>query len=251
MNFRYKNLDIHYDVFGQGKRLILLHGWGGPAVWDNYIRDFVAMGLQVFVLALPGFGESDTPEQAIDSYFYADLVNSFLVELEIEKPIILGHSMGGKVAAIFQSKYKLASKIILVDSAGYKRFYIGVLLKVVLAKTGKFLFGLLGKFGRDALRRRSFLSILGSIDYLQSGDMKDSFRKIIGEDIRELLSSINIPTLIVWGDRDQQTPLIDAVEMNRAIKGSQLKIIKDGSHFPFVSHPDVFFKLVRNFIEPE
>ncbi|MBN2100555.1 alpha/beta hydrolase [Candidatus Dojkabacteria bacterium] len=249
MIFEFKGLNVQYDVFGQGERLILIHGWGGPEPWAQYVPDLVSMGLQVFVISLPGFGGSDIPGEIIDSEYYAELVQKFLEELEIERPIILGHSLGGKVALILQAKYHLAKELVLTGSAGYKRFYLGVTLKVILAKIGKFILGLLGGFGRNVARREKFLSLIASEDELQSGEMKESFRKIISEDIRHILKEIKIPTLLIWGDADSQTPLIDGVEMSREIEGSKLKIIKGAGHFAFMDYPEIFFKLVKEFIE--
>lgn len=248
MILEYKGLKVHYDVWGQGDRLVILHGWDGAEIWNNYVNQFLGLGLQVIVLHFPGFGESEIPDGVVDSYYYADVVKALFEELELEGSVVLGHSMGGKVATIFQTKYNLASKLILVDSAGYKRFYFTVFLKVLAAKIGKFFLGILGGFGKDSERREKLLTLAGSVDYLMAGEMRESFRKIIGEDIRDLFSKIKIPTLIIWGDQDLETPLIDGVQMSREIKNSSLKIIRNSGHFPFVTNTSIFFNLIRDFV---
>lgn len=249
MNFLYKDLNIYYEVYGQGERLVLIHGWGGSDVWSSYINNFAEMGVQLFVITLPGFGTSDTPKEIIDSYFYADMVKAFLDELEIERPIVMGHSLGGKVAAILQTKYDIASKLILVDSAGFKRFYLTVFVKNMIAKIGKRMLELFARITKKTIDMERFMSMFGSRDYRNAGEMRDSFKKIVKEDIRDKFSEISVPTLVIWGDADKETPLIDGVEISRFIKDSQLKIIKDANHFPFITNTATFFKLVKDFVE--
>ncbi|MBN1618728.1 alpha/beta hydrolase [Candidatus Dojkabacteria bacterium] len=248
MVFQYKDLNVSYECLGSGKRLILLHGWGGAAVWNNYLYKFIELGFQVFVISLPGFDQSDTPKDVVDSFFYADLVNSFVKELELEDFILMGHSLGGKVATIYQKKYGGADMLILSNSAGFKRFNPEVVVKVAIAKIGKFVLNFLGAFGQNEQRRQKLLSLFASDDYLESGAMKDSFKKIIGEDIRTLFKDIKIPSLIIWGDEDNQTPLIDGVEIQRSIQNSEIKIIKSAGHFPFISHTDTYFQLINEFV---
>lgn len=248
MTFTYDNLNVNFDCFGVGERLVLIHGWGGAKVWDGYVSRLVEMGFQVFVISLPGFDNSDTPQKTIDSYYYAELLKAFLDEFDIQKPVLMGHSLGGKVITILESKYQVASKMILTNSAGYRRFYLGTTVKIIIAKIGKFFLKLFGSRGKRVTERKDAIKLLGSADYLAAGEMRASFRKIIGEDIRDLFKRISVPTLIIWGDGDFETPLIDGVQMNRAIKGSQLKIIKDANHFPFIYHTETFFNLIREFL---
>ncbi len=251
MKYSFDGVSVEYACIGSGQPLILLHGWGGSAVWAQFVGRLAELGFQVFVIDMPGFGGSDTPGHTVDSDWYAELIAKFCGEMEINNPVIMGHSLGGKVAIISHVKHGVGDRLILVDSAGFKRFYIKVYLKMILAKAGKSLLGLLGDFGREMMRRKILLNKLGSADYLAAGKMRESFRKIIGEDIRALLPDVEAETLIIWGDRDNETPLIDGVQMNRLIPNSKLRIIEKAGHFPFVSHGESFFKILQEYFDEQ
>jgi len=248
MNFNYEGLNVYYDMFGQGKRLVLLHGWGGPNVWFPYIDKLVQDKFQVFLIHLPGFGNSSIPTQTLNSYKYSEIVVSLVKSLEMENCVLMGHSLGGKIATICNSKYKIGSKLILVDSAGFRRFYIDVWTKKNIAHTGKLILKHFGQFGEKILESRVLLKILGSVDYIDSGKMKNTLKLVVEEDIRTEFSKVKSKTLILWGENDKATPLIDGVEINRRIHDSKIFIFKYADHFPFICYPKLFFNIINNFV---
>jgi pimeloyl-ACP methyl ester carboxylesterase len=70
----------------------------------------------------------------------------------------------------------------------------------------------------------------------------------VGEDLRSILSSIRVPTLIIWGDRDQEVPFSSMQIMAHGIVGSRLEVLEGAGHFPFIDSPDRFGRLVREFL---
>lgn len=247
MQFNYKGLNVHYDCIGQGKRMVIIHGWGGSEVWRSYMQAFAQKGFQVFLITLPGFGDSETPDDAVDSYFYADLIKKWMEDLEIDDPIIMGHSLGGKIATILNTKHEIGSKLILIDTAGFRRFYLITWIKIVAAKIGKYLLNIFGVSTEELLKNKDFAQKIGSVDYAEAGSMRETLKVVTNEDIRDLFKEVKVPTMIVWGENDLDTPLVDAVEIHRNIKNSQLRVFENSGHFPFVEHPSVFIDLITEY----
>jgi pimeloyl-ACP methyl ester carboxylesterase len=63
-------------------------------------------------------------------------------------------------------------------------------------------------------------------------------KNLIAVDLRDKLQSVQIPTLIVWGRKDAETPLSDAYVLHRGIEGSKLVIVDDARHSPHMTHPE-------------
>ena len=79
--------------------------------------------------------------------------------------------------------------------------------------------------------------------------MKETFQRVIGEDLTSLLSQIKVPTLIIWGDRDRMTPLRDAYLMKKEISNSKLIILEGFSHVPHLENPKLLSQKVITFIK--
>lgn len=112
-------LDINYIEEGQGKNLIVLHGWGCHIDTVMPIVNILKDKYKVYALDLPGFGKSQEPKDAINSFDYVEIVRGFMKKLNIEMATFVGHSFGGKLSIIMGSKYpSQVDKLVLIDSAG-------------------------------------------------------------------------------------------------------------------------------------
>ena len=141
------NININYEVHGEGKDVLVLHGWGAEIGAIRPIANTLSGNFRVWLVDLPGFGESDLPPESWDVYSYADFVKKLADALEITDPILIGHSFGGRLSIILAAKKLLnPPKIILVDSAGIKpkrgadyyfKVYTYKLMKRIAALTGK------------------------------------------------------------------------------------------------------------------
>lgn len=228
----------------------------------------VAPGCRSYALDFPGFGFSERPASAWDVGQYALFIMHFLQTItastgeaeagsdaaqlsggsqtgapkpETQAVDILGHSFGGRVAIKLAAQYpQYVRRLVLVDSAGIRpprtwRYY----LKVGLAKTAR----RLGSFTSKVLPGNTFSRLAerqGSRDYRQAGEMRQTFVKVVNEDLRSFLPSIRCPTLIIWGESDQETPLEDARQMQALIQNSRLEVIPGAGHFPFIEKPAAF-----------
>lgn len=229
-----KNLNIHYKVIGQGAPLLLIHGWGCSIERFAKLQKHLAKKFTTYAIDLPGFGLSTQPEEIWGSKEYADLIVQFINAVNINNPILLGHSLGGKiiinlVALVAQSGIKI-NKIVLISSAGIRlpRSF-KLILKVYCFKIMKFfIFG-----SRLELYKKKF----GSQDYKNaSGHMRSILVKVINEDITALLSQIKVPTLLIWGDKDTDAPIEAGNVMHKMISGSKFAVFPDSGHFPFIDN---------------
>jgi pimeloyl-ACP methyl ester carboxylesterase len=235
-----------------GTPILLLHGWRASidAMWK------VALGLEnegfcVHALDLPGFGETDLPPKPWTVPQYAAWVVNYLDQVGLEKVNLIGHSFGGRVSLVLGADYaERVEKIALSNSAGVilppslkMRFYYawrGVLLKVLSLP------GLEGTKERvtAALRQR-----YGSSDYLNAGELIETFRLVIGQDLREYARRIKAPTLLFWGNQDEETPLEIGQILEAEIPDAALILFEGAGHYAYLDDIGQFVQVVTYFFE--
>ena len=116
---KYCGTEINYTVEGQGKDIILLHGWGQNIEMMEPLGDFLKQWFRVWNIDLPGFaGKSPEPPFAWDIYDYATMLADFISRNEIKSPILMGHSLGGRISIIYAARHIDVHKVVLLDSAG-------------------------------------------------------------------------------------------------------------------------------------
>ncbi len=156
---------------------------------------------KVYSLNFPGFGESDEPPEQWGVQDYMGVLHEFISKLDIQNPILVGHSFGGRVILKYTAKYGNVKKIILTGGAGIKpKRKLNYYVKVYFYKLSKKLLKLpvLNKYEEDILDKMK--SKLGSPDYKSiSGVMQQTLVKVVNEDLRHLLPDIKAATLLVWG----------------------------------------------------
>lgn len=249
MLVKIENLYIHYKTFGSGEPLILLHGWGHSMASLIELGKLLAKKFQVYLVDLPGFGLSSTPPSVYDSETYAFVVEKFMQSLAITRPIIIGHSFGGKITIHLAARRK-AEKIVLLASSGIrlpkpwrtilKIHFLGLLK--LLAKLP--IIANLIEPGIARYRRK-----FGSTDYINTtGIMRKILVKTIAENMVMLLPNIEAPTLLIWGSLDNETPLVMGEIMQKHIMNSKLQIIPQGGHLLCTDSPHEAWKLIDDFL---
>lgn len=113
------NLKVNYKVSGKGKNVLLIHGWGASIKSFEPVHNYLEKNFCTYSIDLPGFGESQEPPTVWAVEQYADLVGKFLDQLDIDNPILVGHSFGGKIS-IYLSAHRKVNKVILIGSTGIK-----------------------------------------------------------------------------------------------------------------------------------
>lgn len=231
------------------KNLLILHGWGSSSKSWGQVKELLeTQGNKVFILDLPGFGENPPPQKpwSIDNYV------NWIKEYSQNKPFfLLGHSFGGRIAIKFAARYpEKVQGLILCGAAGItKRKTAKVFLFLVLSRFGRFLTALpfLTKFQPHLQKVLYFFA--GQRDYfLAQGTMKETFKKVISEDLKPYLKTIKAPTLIVWGKKDQITPLKDAYLIKKEITNSTLEIIPEAGHAINLQSPEKLSEIILGWL---
>lgn len=252
MNIGIDGLNINYIDEGKGKDVLLLHGWGGSIQTMMPIFNILRDGFRVVVPDLPGFGESGTPPVPWNSYDYAECIYRFSEKLNLKNPIIFGHSHGGRISIILSSKYNLSDKLILIDSAGIipkraAKYYI----KVYWFKLLKRIYLLLPS-GNKEEKLNKFYKKYGSRDYRDSdGVMRQTMVKVINDNLLSLLGNIKVPTLLIWGENDEDTPVYMGKIMEENIPDSGLVTLKGAGHYSYIDNYEQFRAIINVFLKDD
>ncbi len=246
-----KGLDLNYIVEGEGSPIVVLHGWGCNVDTVRPIINIINKRYKVYALDLPGFGKSQEPNEPIGSFEYAEIVKDFLDKMNINKATFIGHSFGGKLSIIMGSKYpELVDKIVLIDSAGLipkrgPKYYI----KVYSFKTLRYIYTNLFFWLSNEEKMEKFYKKFGSDDYQNSsGIMRKILVKVVNENLRPLLKDIKAPTLIIWGENDDATPLYMAKIMEKEIKDSGLVVFEGAGHYAYLDDYNRFVAVMNAFL---
>lgn len=242
----------HVIDTGSGPPLLCLHGWGASTdLFAPLIRDFSA-SRRLLVPDLPGFGETPEPPEPWDRDAYVGWILDLLDRLGIERADVVGHSFGGSLAIKLAAAHPLrVGKVVLTGSSGLRT--PPTLMGRLRIRRFKLLRGIArqgwvpGTLRRAAQRR---VDASGSRDYkAASGVMRPTFVKIVNEDLRPWLGRLQSPVLLVWGDRDDETPLADGREMEKLIPGAGLAVLEGGSHYAYLEQAPRFAKILRVFLD--
>ena len=130
-----KDVKINYIRYGNEKKdtVVLLHGWGQNIEMMKPLAD--GLDNDIVIIDLPGHGKSEEPKYAWDLYDYVDCLKQILESLKIKKPILIGHSFGGRISLLYASKYDV-KKLILFGSP-FRKEITNVSMKTKILKTAK------------------------------------------------------------------------------------------------------------------
>lgn len=183
-----------------------------------------------------GFGETPHPDYALCLDDYVFSIISIINHYKMKNVILVAHSFGGRVALKIAYKYGyMLEKMILIDAAGIKprrniKYFYRVLRHKILKKL--------------KIKHKS-----GSSDYRQLTEIKKkTFINIIKEDLKGILENITLPTLIIWGEKDKETPMYMAKKLNKKIANSGLVILKGVGHYSYIDKPMQAFLAIKSFL---
>lgn len=244
MEIYVNGVKTNYSVFGEGKPLIILHGWGSAS--DRWIKEAEIIsqkGYKVIIPDLPGFGQSDKLTRPWTVNDYVKWFEEFTKNLNIENFYLLGYSFGGALAAKISVKYpQRVQKLFLVAAAIIRK---KTTQKNFSAKIAKFikLFYFLPYYG--FFRKAIYKFIIKKSDYVYTeGIMKQTYLNVVADDVSFNLPFIRVPTVIIWGDKDQSVPIENAHYANEKIKNSKLIIIPGADHLLHKKLPELLAEKV-------
>lgn len=242
---------LHYTLQGDGPAVVIMHGWGcNVSTVASIERVAVNAGFKVLNVDFPGFGQSTEPPTVWGVEEYTSMMEHLLALEQIERPVLIGHSFGGRVGILYSSRNDV-DKLVLVDAAGVKpRRSLKYYLKVYSFKLRKnLLIALLGK-EKAMSRIEAARAKAGSSDYANASPrMRQILSKVVNEDLKHVMPSIKAPTLMIWGENDTATPLSDAKTMEKLIPGSGLVSFSGCGHYSFLDNPVQFGAVLTSFLK--
>lgn len=228
---------INYEVSGQGKPIVLLHGWLASLETMAPLARHLEKHFKVYSIDIIGFGKSELPDKPLNTDDFGNFLKELLEKLEIENPILIGHSNGGRTIINYAGRnLGKINKIVLIDSGGIvpkrkPKYYI----RIYTFKFFKNIFKILPKTEMVNNLKNRILAKFGSSDYKSSPDvLKKTMSIILNEDQKYLMPNIKAPTLLIWGDKDTATPIEDGKTMEKLIKGSGLVVYEGAGHFSYL-----------------
>ncbi len=215
--------DISYEKVNlkASKTLVFLHGWGSnkalmKQAFAGSFEDFCHLYVD-----MPGFGRSKNPPFSLETRDYAKILKIMLEEIGISEFSVVGHSFGGKVAALLNPK-----ELILLSSAG-------ILRKKSLKVRAKIAFS-------KSLNQISPTLSLAFKRMLRSSDvegmsevMYETFKRVVDEDFSVVFANFKNQAFIFWGREDSATPLDSGEKIHRLIQDSHFFVL-DGDHYFFL-----------------
>lgn len=242
-------INCFYKKLGNGKKdVILLHGWGQNTEMMDAVMNHLSNYFSVYNFDFPNFGKSEKLNRIWNLADYSLWLEKICNKLSIKNPIIIAHSFGCRVALYF-ARNNLVYKMVLTGAAGIKpklSFKSKIKIKVY-----KFLKWILLFFRQEKLIIY-LQSFFGSDDYKNAqGFLKQTFINIVNEDLSSILNEITVETLLVFGEKDNATPVWMGKKMESLMPNATLIIFENDDHYAYFNQAFRFNLVLNAFLKED
>lgn len=226
---------LYYQEAGEGPPLILIHGLSGSGRWWRQNVNFLAQEYHVYVIDLIGFGHGR--RQRFDLHRMAQIIAQWMDALDLDRATLIGHSMGGFIAADLASNHpEMVERLVLVDAVALplgrsdSQIAVGLIRALFEMPT-------------------NFLPILAG-DAFRAGPRTiwRAARALLSSDISARLNRIQAPTLVVWGQNDWLVPLQIGVRIYDRLDDARFVVLSHAGHNPMWDRPDAFNGVLDDFL---
>lgn len=251
---------IAYRAAGDGPPLVLLHGIGsGSASWEAQL-DGLSPRYRVIAWDTPGYGGSDPlPGERPSSAAYGEAVADLLDGLGLKKVHLLGHSLGGLIAAAFSARHpEMLSSVTLSDAAGGylnspEDIRVGRLKARIEAMTALGPAEVARRRAREVLSPSASEETYEKVFRVQSRLRPDGYvqaaRMLHNSDILADAAKIGVPALVMYGSEDTVTPEAIGREIAAAIAGARYVTLEGLGHASYVEGPETFNAALTGFLD--
>jgi pimeloyl-ACP methyl ester carboxylesterase len=238
-NTRIGDARIHSVHAGAGDPVVLLHGLSGSHNWWRYTIPALARRYSVHVPELVGFGRSRAAGSLPGIAEMAELMTAWVAELGLERPHLVGHSMGGQTAIHMVAAGLDVRSLTLVCASGLPR-------ELGVRAAARFVSGTLPPRRWGAME---FLPTM-AIDALRTGPRRllRASWNILSDDVTPLLPKVRCPVLVIWGAYDPLVPLEHGEAYARALN-ARLVVIADAAHNVMADRPSEFNPVLVDFLD--
>jgi pimeloyl-ACP methyl ester carboxylesterase len=266
---RADGLTVSCYVIGKGSPVVLLHGLGGTKITWLPLLAGLGADHRVIVPDLPGHGESDKPRAEYSPRFYARVIRRLLEQLDADRPVLVGNSLGGRIALqlALMGRARVRSVALLAPSIpGFRWRYLLGLVRVVPPEFGAIPFPLRERWTRVAMRRlfadpgsvppeayaaaaREFIRIYRSPAARMA--FFSTLRHIVTEAPGPFFESarrVRQPALLLFGDRDRLIPARLGIRLARELPRADTVILSGVGHVPQFEAPEGTLDALRDFL---
>jgi non-heme chloroperoxidase len=245
------NIDLYYEDHGSGKPVVLIHGYPlSGASWEKQVPALLDAGNRVITYDRRGFGKSSQPTTGYNYDTFAEDLHKIVTQLNLRDFALVGFSMGGGEVARYLGKYGSKGVTKAVIMGGIPPFLLkakdnpegvdgsvfeGIQKAIVADRYAFFTEFFKNFYNTDVLlgKRVSEEAVRSSWNLAAGASAAASLACVPtwGEDFRNDLPRIDVPTLVLHGDADRIVPLAAAgARTAKLIKGARLSVVKDGPH---------------------
>jgi len=254
------NFLLSYDDVGEGNTpIICLHGFPfDKTMWMEQL-EFLKSEYRVIACDIRGFGKSTDEESHLNIDLFSEDLIAFMDELNIEKAIICGLSMGGFIALNalkrFPNRFQkliLCDTQCIADTVEVKEKRYRTIEDININGVAKFNIGFIESvFHKDSLSdKKELVEKLRSVVFANSENIIKKGLAALAErsETCSILHAISIPTLIICGREDEVTPLVQSESMHLNINGSMLYVVDNAGHVSNLEQPLAFNEQLLNFL---
>lgn len=234
---------VHYEIFGRGKPVILVHGWLGSWRYWVPVMDELSNEFRTYALDLWGFGDSDKQRERYELDTYVELIIDFMDELGIWRAPVVGHTLGAAVAAKLAADYP--DRVSKVLAVGLPLRSEGINRRLLSA-------------GPNDSVSRLFWNRQRPYDEVESGAAKAAknamaltIQAVARLDVLGLLDDIDVPLLTLYSGKDNVIDSNQADELDTEDYDARAIVLPGTRHFPMLDNTATFTRLLRDFMDVE
>lgn len=250
-------LDVAFQRAGSGQPIVLLHGaLGDSRDWQPQI-DGLSDEFTVIAWDAPGCGASSDPPESYGVEGYVRCLAMLMEQLSLPDAHLLGLSWGGSLALeVYRRHPDAVRSLLLADTyAGWRGSLPEDVVEERLRSSlhqsemppeevvGQWLPGLVTEQAPQSLRN----ALARTMSEFHPSGFRAMILAMADVDARDLLRRVHVPTLLLWGEEDERSPLTVAEEFRRAIPAAELRVIPGAGHMSNFEQPELFNAAVREF----
>jgi pimeloyl-ACP methyl ester carboxylesterase len=249
---------VHYEVYGRGRPVILLHGWlGSWGLWQETMA-YLGRYYRTYALDFWGFGESGKKRESYNVQDFVTLVDQFMEQLGIERAPLVGHSMGGTVSLSVAIQYPERVRKVVVIGSPVIGSSLSLLLKLFGQRfvayvvyhnlwTLRYGFRLLSPFYTRDPRWPDMMDRDLSSTTLESFLL--SIASLRQTDLRPRIPDIKVPVMGVYGAKDIVVHPEQWKPLQEGIANCRVERMANAGHFPMLDEPAHFMSVLHDFLD--
>ena len=220
----------------------MIHGWGARMeLLQPLAVTLSQLGYRCLLADLPGFGDSDEPPRAYSVRDYVEFCLALLDAHGLDSAHYFGHSLGGRIGLMLAADYPQRVRgLALSNSAGIKvEPRLAQKLRLALYRGARKSLETVGASGVKDRLQRMYARRYGSADYRQASPiMRATLVNIVNQDLLDCARRAAAPTILIWGDADQDTPLWMGRKLEASMPDAALIVHQGAGHYAYLDEPE-------------